>query len=103
MLSGVGALTTLLRTARRAEFEKGFLQIVRKITAVRQSTPTAIIFTELNLKADLRLLRATKLWRNLATLPPGKIYEHNALDSRISAMGTIEAQLGTVHVQGHSM
>ena len=68
---------------------KGYLHILREITGVRTSTPTAILLAELGLQAlsDEWLLRAAKLWNNLAALPPDNLYKCMALDSCKSAIG----------------
>ena len=68
---------------------KGYLQILREITGVRTSTPTAILLAELGLQAlsDEWLLRAAKFWNNLAALPPENVHRCMALDSCKSAIG----------------
>ena len=73
----------------REDLMKGYLQILREITGVRTSTPTAILLAELGLQAlsDEWLLRAAKFWNNLAALPPDNIHRCMALDSCKSAIG----------------
>ena len=73
----------------RQDLVKGYLQILREITGVRTSTPTAILLAELGLQAlsDEWLLRAAKFWNNLAALPLDNIYRCMALDSCRSAIG----------------
>ena len=73
----------------RQDLVKGYLQILREITGVRTSTPTAILQAELGLQAlsDEWLLRAAKFWNNLAALPLDNIYRCMALDSCRSAIG----------------
>ena len=68
---------------------KGYLQVLREITRVRTSTPTAILLAELGIKAlsDDWLLRAAKFWNNLAARPTQNIYRCMALDSCRSAIG----------------
>ena len=73
----------------RQDLVKGYLQILREITGVRTSTPTAILLAELGLQAlsDEWLLRAGNFWNNLAALPLDNIYRCMALDSCRSAIG----------------
>ena len=73
----------------REDLVKGYLQILREITGVRTSTPTAILLAELGLQAlsDEWLLRAAKFWNNLAALPPENVHRCMALDSCKSAIG----------------
>ena len=70
-------------TKEREDLVKGYLQILREITGVRTSTPTAILLAELGLQAlsDEWLLRAAKFWNNLAALPSDNIHRCMALDS----------------------
>ena len=79
---------------------KGYLHILREITGVRTSTPTAILLAELGLLAlsDEWLLRAAKFWNNLAALPSDNIYKCMALDSCKSAIGPRNRRKDWVHV-----
>ena len=76
-------------TKERYELVKGYLQILREITRVRTSTPTAISLAELGLKAlsDEWLLRAAKFWNNLAAQHHHSMYRRMASDSCKSAVG----------------
>ena len=67
----------------------GYLQILREITGVRTSTPTALLPAELGLQAlsDEWLLRAAKFWNNLAALHPGNVHHCMAPDSCRCAIG----------------
>ena len=58
-------------TREREDSLKGWLQILREITGVRTSAPTASLLAELGLQAlsDEWLLRAAKFWYKLAALP----------------------------------